>query len=354
MVGMHERMPDNAALKGGKRKIYPALLFICLAIFVQCAAGGRQERILKAPKEKPVAFREVWAYLMQGEEKELMGSEPLTDICYFSVRMDRSGNLTGPKTPPDIMKNRAVRWHLVIAELTNSMLIGTCINSTLPFRDNLLRDIVAYSGPYSGVQIDFEAVIPADREHFISFLGDLKTRLGPSKTLSVALPARLKRVSDAYEYAAIAAVADRIIIMAYDQYWSTGPPGPVAALSWCRQVVAYAKSQVPGGKLIMGVPLYGRAWQEVQHARALRDSHVREIIERKRPKVVMDPEKGPSMVYTESVRVCVYFNTLQSLTEKTRLYSSEGAFGVAFWRIGQGDPRFWNYITVDPGTAETE
>jgi spore germination protein YaaH len=96
----------------------------------------------------------------------------------------------------------------------------------------------------------------------------------------------------------------------------------------------------------MGVPLYGRAWQEVQHGRALRDSHEREILSRRRPKVEMDPEKGPFMVYTEKVRVRAYFNTLESLTERTRLYSEQGALGVAFWRIGQGDPRLWNHIRV--------
>ncbi|MBN2080291.1 MAG: glycoside hydrolase [Spirochaetes bacterium] len=328
------------------------ILFIALAVFVQCGAG--HDRLLRSPKSKPVAFREVWGYLMRGEEMELKGNEPLTDICYFSARMDRNGKLAGPRDLPGALKSRSVRWHLVVAEISNSLLIGTCINPSLPARENLLKEIIIFSGAYSGVQIDFEAVAPGDRDNFFSFLADLKARLGPGKILSVALPARVRKVTGAYDYAAAAAVADRVIIMAYDQHWSTGEPGPVASLPWCRDVVAYAKSEIPGGKLIMGVPLYGRAWQEVQHSGAIRDTHVREILSRKRPKVEVDPEKGPSMVYTEKVRVRAYFNTLESLTERTRLYSQEEALGVAFWRIGQGDPRLWEYITVAAAANESK
>ncbi len=321
-----------------------AILFIALAVFVQCGAG--QDRLFRAPKEKPADFREVWGYLMRGEEHELKGNEPLTDICYFSARVDRNGKLAGPRDLPGAVKNRSARWHLVVAEISNSLLIGTCIDPSRPAREALIKDINDFSGSFAGVQIDFEAVNPWDRDNYISFLADLKALLGPEKILSVALPARVRKVADAYDYAAVAAVADRVVVMAYDQHWSTGEPGPVASLPWCRDVAAYAKSAIPVGKLVMGVPLYGRAWQEVQHGGALRDSRVKEILSRKRPRVEVDPEKGPSMVYTEKVRVRAYFNTLETLTERTRLYSKEGALGVAFWRIGQGDARLWDHIRV--------
>ena len=48
--------------------------------------------------------------------------------------------------------------------------------------------------------------------------------------------------------------------MAYDQHYSGGPAGPIADLAWVNDVVTYAKTQIPTGKIILGVPLYGYDW----------------------------------------------------------------------------------------------
>ena len=66
--------------------------------------------------------------------------------------------------------------------------------------------------------------------------------------------------------------------MAYDEHWSSSTPGPVASLPWCERVGAYAISTIPVEKLVMGVPFYGRAWQDKKNDRALKFRTTEQII----------------------------------------------------------------------------
>ena len=76
----------------------------------------------------------------------------------------------------------------------------------------------------------------------------------------------------------ISKIADRVLVMAYDQHWSTSKPGPVASLTWCREVAAYASKNIPKSKLIMGLPLYGREWGDQGYSRSIRWNQVNELI----------------------------------------------------------------------------
>ena len=144
-----------------------------------------------------------------------------------------------------------------------------CLDPQFRLRDDLITAIAAAAEPYDGVQIDFETVSASDSDSFYEFLSILKKKLG-SKTFSVALPARTRNVGDAFDYAKISSIADRIIVMAYDEHWSGSAPGSIASLEWCRKVSAYSRSIIPPSKLVMGLPFYGRAWATANPAKAYR------------------------------------------------------------------------------------
>ncbi len=299
---------------------------------------------------RPV-FREIWAYLMQGEEKELTGTEPITDICYFGVGLSKEGRIVDEVANPSIVfkDGRKPRVDIVVAELSNSSLMHFSLDPEYGVRPLLIGDICRLSGNFDGVQIDFEAVTGDDAEYFFGFLKELRQELPAGKRLSVALPARFEQIPDAYDYTRIAPIVDRVVIMAYDEHWSTSDPGPVASLAWCAKVAEYARGAVKGDKLVMGLPLYGRAWQDKRLARALRFRNVLDIVAEKKTTPNYASELGAYFEYSENVVVKVFYEDTRTILEKLKLYRAKDIASVSFWRIGQGPPELWSSLDVDSG-----
>jgi spore germination protein len=317
-----------------------------LALFTACvlctlSAGLPETKQGDSPK--PV-FKEVWAYLMRGEEKELSGREPITDIGYFGVSLTREGRVTDNVSRPDITLRNGFKpaIHVVVAELSNSSLMHFSLDPRYGVRPLLVEDIRRIAEPFDGVQIDFESVSREDADSFFDFLKELKDKLPAGKKLTVACPARIGLVQDAYDYSRIARIVDQIVIMAYDEHWSTSAPGPVASLSWCSKVADFARSQISSDQIIMGLPLYGRAWQDKRLAKALRFRNVQELVEQTNSQPSRTTDLGASFEYTETVVVKVFYDDEHTIVEKLLLYSAKNIGAVSFWRIGQGPPDLWN------------
>jgi spore germination protein YaaH len=295
----------------------------------------------------PYSFKEIWAYLMKGEERYLSGNEPITDLCYFSARVNDVGRLDATIRPPQIPRPRGLkrRYHLVISAPASKTLMYFCLNRDYETREALIGDILRLSGPFDGVQIDFEVMRPEERSYYVSFLATIKRRLGPNKILSVALPARTAKLDDAFDYRAIAGAVDRVLVMAYDEHWRTGSPGPIASTDWCEKVLRFAVDNVRDEKLIMGLPLYGRMWQTDDLARALKYPETLELWEnRGKPTVGRAPGQTPHFRFRQEVNLAVYWEDMQSLGSKLTLYQRGHIQGVGFWRVGQGPAALWDQL----------
>ncbi|HUW70289.1 MAG TPA: glycosyl hydrolase family 18 protein [bacterium] len=295
-------------------------------------------------KAGQLAFGEIWAYLMTGEESFLNPVQPITDLCLFSAEINAYGELVGV---PDIRKVSVFRGrkHLVVAEIGSYSLMHFCMDPAFPIRDRLVADIILAARPFDGVQIDFEAVPVRDRDNFIEFLGLLKAGLG-MKALSVAMPARVSEAGDAPAYARVAAIVDRVIVMAYDEHWSTSEAGPVASMDWCSRVAAYAQSKVGASKLVMGLPLYGRAWGDIKVAKAYKYSGIDSLVADKNVGVFFREKDVPWFQYQQLVTVSVYYDDATSLVHRMGLYKAANVGAVSFWRLGQEDPAVWSHLAI--------
>lgn len=292
----------------------------------------------------PVAFDEVWAYLMAGEERFLATNAPISDIGYFGAGLNNFGHLVGV---PDRSKLNGWngRVHLVVAEVSNPALSHFCLNPEYGIRSRLIQSIVDASRDFDGVQIDFEQVASRDRDHFLTFLAAIKASIG-AKTLSVALPARTRKIDDAYDYEAVSRIADRVIVMAYDEHWSGGKPGPIATIAWCERVSAWAHSTIGMDKLVMGLPFYGRAWADANPARAYRYSALENLIREKGIAEINRTADIPWFQYRETVTVTVYFEDERSLSARARMYHDADVRRIAFWRLGQEDSQIWSFLSL--------
>ena len=142
------------------------------------------------------------------------------------------------------------RAHMVVID--SGRALHFCLDPEFKIRNTLIDSLIKASADYDGLQIDFELVSADDKEHYLSFLRELKSKLKPNQILSVAIPARTKKLTyDAYDYEKIASIVDRIIVMAYDEHWSTRT-WPHCLVDWCKMFLHMLKALFLEKKFILG------------------------------------------------------------------------------------------------------
>jgi hypothetical protein len=289
------------------------------------------------------SFQEVWAYLLNGQEKKLNPRYPISDLVHFAAEVDRYGHLSGIPRRKAITRF-AGRVHLAIV-CGSAGLTHFVIQSGSEARKQLVSEILASVKDYDGLNVDMEYVPALDMEHFSSFLSELRDGLG-DRELSVCVPSRT-RAGGPYNYATMAELADRVFVMAYDEHWSGGPPGPVASMNWCKSVADYSLHTVGQKKLVMGIPFYGRAWGDKRTSGALIHSTVESYRQEYGAQDFHRVNGIPTFTYDVTVKVTVYYEDEYSLAARMLMYRSQGVQNIGFWCLGQEAAGVWRLINLD-------
>jgi spore germination protein YaaH len=215
-----------------------------------------------------------------------------------------------------------------------------------------VAEIVALvdSNHYAGIDLDYENLRAGDRQAFTAFVTSLAGALhARGKILSVALFAKASDAgyaprNVAQDYAAIGKAADQVRLMGYDYHWATSPPGPVAPIYWIRDVIRYAKTQIPASKIILGIPEYGYDWSRgfgaaitwLQAFRLSRQYHVQPRYDAS--------SQSPWFTYTDAShhKHTVWFENAESAQAK--LDVAQGVGGAYLWMYGYADPGTWSVL----------
>jgi len=297
--------------------------------------------------ELPVStFREIWAYVVAGNESAYKRGLPISDIGYFGAEIDSYGSLTAvPRR--QTLSSFPGRVHLVVGCGSRSLSHFILIPNSRE-RIKLIADLLEAAGNFDGLQIDFEYIPPRDGEAFHSFLRELRAGLG-NKIFTIALPARTRKIeNDVYDYELIKPYVDRILVMAYDEHWSGSRPGSVASLQWCRNVANYSMRVIGREKLIMGLPFYGRSWGDHTPSRALIFSTTQSLINNMNVSEIRRENGIPTFDYNVNVSVKVYFEDEYSQSARMEMYRSMNVLAIGFWRLGQETAKVWNIIKLEP------
>jgi spore germination protein len=218
---------------------------------------------------------------------------------------------------------------------------------------------------YAGIDIDYEDLPATDRQVFTTFVTRLADALHDNdKILSIAVFAKTTDAGEdgrnaGQDYAAIGAAADEVRVMAYDYHWAESTPGPVAPISWVREVLNYAKSQMSAEKIVLGVPVSGYDWVDGQgevvtwiqcygRTRAFNATLRYDRL-----------SESPSFKYTDAQgrEHEVWFENAESTATKLDAAKTAGIRGVYLWMISSEDDRTWptlhNILPVNaPPAAE--
>ena len=78
--------------------------------------------------------------------------------------------------------------------------------------------------------------------------------LGLTVTLAVPFD------DDNWDYKSFAAIADYLILMAYDQHWAQGTPGSIAAQDWYENTLDRRMRDLDPVHTIVAIGAYGYDW----------------------------------------------------------------------------------------------
>jgi spore germination protein len=222
-----------------------------------------------------------------------------------------------------------------------------------------VNDIVALvlREGYAGIDIDYEDLRGSDREAFTTFVTSLGEALhAENKILSVALFAKTSNEGDdqrnmAQDYAAIGDAVDEVRLMAYDYHWSTSAPGPVAPITWVREVLEYAKTQIPAEKIVLGIPVAGFDWVNAGGVSSQGEpvSWLQCYGRTRAYNATLQYDRlsqSPWFRYTDEQGRAheVWFENAESTTAKLEAAKSAGIRGVYLWMFGDEDNRTWTTV----------
>ncbi|CUH96142.1 hypothetical protein P22_2230 [Propionispora sp. 2/2-37] len=226
--------------------------------------------------------------------------------------------------------------------------IHTILNNPA-LRTKAITSMEAYIKKYNldGINIDFEMVPPEDRDNLSAFMKELYGRLKPQGyTVSIDVFPKQDESNDvaaAYDYAALAKYADKIMVMTYDNHGMWSGAGPIADINWVENNLKYALKYIPKNKLYLGIAGYGYDWS-ARGVESLEYAPLTALAEKHNATIKWDDTaKSPYFYYTDEAGVAheVWFENSESLKHKLDLVNQYDIAGAALWKLGEEDPGYW-------------
>ncbi|WP_294393183.1 glycosyltransferase [uncultured Sphingomonas sp.] len=189
----------------------------------------------------------------------------------------------------------------------------------------------------AGLVMDFESLPANAMRDYIRFLTDLRRALPKGALIAVTAPA----ADETWPLAAIAARADRLIFMAYDQHWEGGNAGPIAEQSWFVDQVQQAVRVVGRDKLVVALGNYAYDWHgDETSALSIEDAWL--AAHDSDAAIAFTSRGNAGFAYDENgVRHTIWMLDAAASWNELNALKQLGVGAVALWRLGSEDPGFW-------------
>lgn len=211
---------------------------------------------------------------------------------------------------------------------------------------------------YRGVDVDFEFVLPEQRQAYVDFVAAMREAMAPrGYPVLVALAPKTYAqqpglLYEAHDYRGLGAAADFVLLMTYEWGYTYGPPMAVAPLPQVRAVLDYAVTEIPSSKIFLGIPNYGYDWplpfrQGETKARSISNQEAVTIAVKYGAEIQFDWEaQTPFFYYTaeDGQQHMVWFEDGRSMEAKLRLVAEYGFHGAGYWNLMRPFPQGWTVL----------
>ncbi|MCL2617506.1 MAG: glycosyl hydrolase family 18 protein [Defluviitaleaceae bacterium] len=290
----------------------------------------------------------------------------LTFLSLFSYEVRPGGDLVPIAVPA--AEDRAISAAIAARVMPALVLtnIGTSGNFEADLAHAIINDAAAvgklldsltaimHSKGYAGLDVDFEYVLPADREAYTSFLETCAARMeSHGFFLSCAIPAKdadnpADSLTGAYDYAAIGQIADYVTLMTYEWGYAAGQPMAVAPINKVEDVLRFATGLMPSVKILMGIPNYGYDWPTpvtpATPGKAIGNTRAVDLARKYNQAISFDETaQTPFFEYWPNAhtRHEVWFEDARSAHAKLLMAHKYNLAGFSYWTINRYWPQNW-------------
>lgn len=199
----------------------------------------------------------------------------------------------------------------------------------------------------AGMVMDFESLPGSAMPGYLRFLHMLRAAMPHGTKIALTVPAG----EEGWPLARFAAVADRVILMDYDQHWQGGEPGPIAAQGWFARQAEVALREIGANHIIVALGSYAYDWHGAEgrstaDALSLDEAWLAAHDSDARP--LYDAASGNAgFAYDEAgQRHQIWMLDAAASWNELLVLKRLGIQSVALWRLGSEDPGIWADLTA--------
>lgn len=269
-----------------------------------------------------------WYYLLPNGQ--------LKPTAKFDLGVLREAKAEDIKVIP--MVSNGYNGALVSKVINNSALLKAHINA-------LVSKVTARN--LDGIELDYEGLLPQDRNKFTAFVKLLAAELHKrNKLLSVTVQAKVKEPghngsTKAQDWKGIGQYADKVHIMAYDYHWKTSPPGPIAPIGWVENIAKLANKTIPSSKAVLAVGTYGYDWRSGR-ALTITVAQARALAKKAKKRIQRDAKSKELYLRLKPGKPQIWLQDSGSLRLKLQIVKKYDLGGVFFWRLGNEQISYWS------------
>ncbi|WP_309603897.1 glycosyltransferase [Phenylobacterium sp.] len=209
---------------------------------------------------------------------------------------------------------------------------------------------------YAGYVFDFENLSAAGAQAYPAFIAQARAALKPiGREVWVTCPF----ADDSWPLKRLQAAADTLILMAYDQHWGGGEPGPAAAQDWFETTLAERMGELDPAKTILALGAYGYDWtlkdakgpgkaETILFNEATQKAHDAEAQAQ-----MEENSLNPTFGYVDDGgrKHSVWFLDAATFFNQVKVADGFRPRGYALWRMGGEDQLIWKVMRHNYGKA---